>query len=94
MSTIQADVRTTALAQNYEQSIESPIVLDLGKAKRKRIKSLKRGRGKLAEDVAHAINQVRASVAGSDENVRVVPVVVIYKQKSRRKKRRSGYFGF
>jgi len=49
--------------------------VDLGKRRRKRIKALKRGDGKLMEEVAAALEQVRKSLGGGDANL-LVPVRV------------------
>jgi len=63
----------------------APIIIDLGKEKRKAIKELKRGRGKLMDEVGQAVAEVRASLAENGDAARIVPVVLIYRQKKRRK---------
>jgi len=62
-----------------------PVVLDLGKTKRKNIKELKNGEGKLMEDVAHAVEAVRTNLAAEVEGKVLVPVVIIYERKAGRK---------
>ena len=64
-----------------------PIVLDLGKVKDKRVKQLKRGRGKLLAEVHEAIDQVRSSLGPEAESKEIVPVVLVY----RKKPKKSGY---
>lgn len=59
-----------------------PIVVDMGKARPKRLKELKRGEGVLAQEVREALEQIRAT-AGGDPNVEFVPVVVIYRKARR-----------
>ncbi|MES1243968.1 MAG: hypothetical protein ABUT39_20360 [Acidobacteriota bacterium] len=76
-----------------DEAVVIPIVIDLGKTKRKRIKQLKRGRGRLAEETRQALAELRgslgeAAVAGKE----LVPVVMIYRKKAKRKKR--GVFPF
>ncbi len=68
-----------------------PIVVDLGKKKKKQIKNLKRGRGPLLEDVADVVEKVRASLADQLAGKELVPVVIVYRQK---KKRSGGLLSF
>ena len=68
-----------------------PIVVDLGKKKKKQIKNLKRGRGPLLEDVADVVEKVRASLAEQLAGKELMPVVIVYRQK---KKRSSGLLSF
>lgn len=65
----------------------APIMVDLGKKNKKRIKSLKRGRGKLAGEVEQTVARVRTGVSSTDGNVQLVPVVLIYKKKVKKKKK-------
>jgi Family of unknown function (DUF6200) len=69
-----------------------PIVINLGKAKGKKIKDLKRGRGKLMDEVLAAIEQVRANLGEDAPEGRLLPVVLIYEKKPKRIRR--GLFGF
>lgn len=71
-----------------------PIVVDLGKQRRKRIKALKRGTGKLMDEVALALEQVRSSLGEPDQGRLLVPVVFVYKQKRKRAKGPTFPFGF
>ena len=68
----------------------APIIIDLGKRRRKVIKELKRGSGKAMDEVEQALAEVRASLGAEGANKEIVPVVLIYRQKSRRKR---GLFG-
>jgi hypothetical protein len=67
----------------------APIVIDLGKKKRKRIKDLKRGRGSVAREVLEATAQVRESFGDAASDKEFVPIVVVY-----RKKRKGGKMRF
>jgi hypothetical protein len=61
-----------------------PVVVDLGKKKTKDIKALKRGEGKLMEDVQRVIQEVRANsteLAGKE----LVPVVILYRKMPKRR---------
>ncbi len=66
-----------------------PIVLDLGKVKRKRIRKLKRGTGPLLDEVYEAVAAVHDELGDEAESREVVPLVLLYERK--RKKRRGWY---
>lgn len=63
-----------------------PIIVDLGTRRKKLINDLKDGRGKLLVEVDLAVEQARAVLPDADKNKILVPVVVLYREK--RKKRR------
>ncbi len=70
----------------------TPIVVDLGKKRKKQIRDLKRGSGKLMDEVAEVLSRVRDSL-GSEANLKnLVPVVMIYRKKEG--KRRGGLLPF
>jgi hypothetical protein len=69
------------------ESISHPIVIDMGSVRKKRIQQLKKGGGKLADEVAEAVAQVQASL-GDDANKQIVPVVIVYRQKRKKSKMR------
>lgn len=79
------------MATNHSHSPEPvpPIVVDLGKTRRSQIKDLKRGRGKLADEVQDVVARVRDDLGESASGMQFVPVVIIYKRKSKKKKRRG-----
>ncbi len=58
-----------------------PVVLDLGKTNKKRIKALKHGEGELMEDVANAVEAVRANLTPAMDGKILIPVVIIYEKK-------------
>jgi len=63
-----------------------PIVVDLGKEKSQNLRALKNGEGPLMDDVAGVLDEVRArssELAGKE----LVPVVIIYRKKPKRKSR-------
>lgn len=65
--------------------VTTPIVISLGKQKRKRLRQLKRGRGKLMDEVMDVVEQVQANLRGTGADGKVVvPVVMVYRQKRRR----------
>ena len=64
-----------------------PVVIDLGKAKRKRVKELKRGGGPLLAEVDDVVDAV-AEELGIDEleGVHLLPVVLVYERKEKKAK--------
>jgi len=69
-----------------------PIIVDLGRQNRGRIRDLKKREGPLMHDVALAVSEVRAkSPELADKEL--VPVVLIY-QKRQRKSKAFGMFPF
>jgi hypothetical protein len=60
--------------------------VDLGSRRKKLIKDLKDGRGKLLVEIELAVEQARAALPESERNKAIVPVVIVYSKK--RKKRR------
>lgn len=64
-----------------ETAVAEPIIIDLGKQKKKRIKRLRQGYGRLAEDVAEAVEELKASgvVEGAAQ-----PVIVVVREKKKK----------
>jgi hypothetical protein len=60
---------------------EAPIVVDLGKHRRKAVKALRRGQGKLMSEVTNCIQELRAAGTLS---VSAQPVVIIVREKRKR----------
>jgi len=67
-----------------------PTILDLGKRKQKQIRQLKKGEGPLMAKVEAAIAQARSSAPPGKE---ILPVVIIYRKKSRTSKRGLAMLG-
>ena len=64
--------------------VTSPIIVSLGKKKKKVIKRLKRGKGRAMDEVMDVIDQVQANLGEEGNGKIIVPVVVVYRQKQRR----------
>jgi hypothetical protein len=81
------------MADNYDADVNRnpPIVIDLGKQKKKRIKQLKRGRGRLVDRVNEAVAQVRSALGTEAQGKEFIPVAVIVR---RGRKCRKGMFPF
>jgi len=77
-------------SDDKEVNITEPIIINLGKQKRKRIKNLKKGRGKLWFEVEAVIDEVSELLGDDLDGKTVVPLVLIYRRKSKR--RRLGDF--
>jgi hypothetical protein len=69
-------------------TLNAPIIVDLGKTSRKRVRQLKRGQGKLLDDVQDALVEVSTSLGEQADGKQLVPVVLLYRRKS--KGRRGG----
>lgn len=67
----------------------APIILDLGKKKKRALRDLKRGRGRLMDEVEQTLDEVRAGLGDQMEGKELVPVVMVYRKKSRRRRRRG-----
>lgn len=65
----------------------APIIIDLGKKKRKQIKALKRGSGKLMDEVAEVLNQVHGNLGPDADLKNLIPVVMLYSKKPKRRSR-------
>jgi len=76
---------------SHEMTGVAPVIIDLGKEKKGRIKDLKRGRGRLMAEVAAVLGEVRAGLGDDADSKQLVPVLLIYKQK--RKRRRNNWNG-
>jgi hypothetical protein len=80
--------------ESVEKPVEmtQPIVIDLGKRKSKAIKDLKKGKGKVWDDVFTIIEEVKETL-GEDSNGKVIlPVVIIYQKKTKRQSLNSLIF--
>jgi hypothetical protein len=68
--------------------VTRPLVIDRGKQGRKSIEQLNRGEGELWAEVRNAIDQVVGEIGADLHGNVVVPVVVIYRKKNKRKRSR------
>lgn len=82
MATVSPPVITTETVPVVTTGI-APIIIDLGREKKRRIKDLKRGRGRLMAEVAAVMNEVRMNLGEDAADRELVPVIIIYKKKRR-----------
>ncbi|HVS66881.1 MAG TPA: hypothetical protein VMT85_25620 [Thermoanaerobaculia bacterium] len=71
-----------------------PIIIDLGKQKRKRIKALKEGRGPLMAEVAETMGELVRQLGEEAGNEELVPVIVLYERKPRKRTGTLPFFPF
>jgi hypothetical protein len=70
------------MSQDREQ-ISKPVILDVGRQKRRAIDDLKQGVGPLADEVRQA---VQTAIPGSGKGEKeIVPVVVLYRKRDRKR---------
>lgn len=69
-----------------EEELEAgrPFVLHFGKTRKKHIKRLKKGQGRLMDEVKIAVESIR-NQSTFDHTKELVPIVIIYRQKSKKK---------
>ena len=79
--TPEAPAKATA-----SNATEAPIIVDLGKRRRKLVRRLRKGTGKLMDEVQAAIDEIRRAgrISGN-----VQPIIVVVSPKTK-----SGKFGF
>ena len=70
--------------EHGEPEVMAPIILSLGKKKKKQIRQLKRGKGRTMDEVLDVLEQVQTNLGDQAAGKILVPIVVIYRQKQRR----------
>lgn len=78
MSTQDVDSKLKAGYEPPEGHMSSPVIIDIGKQRRKRVRQMRKGRGKLFQEIMHAVESLKAeSAVGRDS----VPVIVVVREK-------------
>jgi hypothetical protein len=78
MPTVAESSNQALAAKGADAPANEPIVIDLGKRRRKQVKRLREGRGKLMDDVGGVIEELRAAGAiGASAQ----PVVIIVRER-------------
>ncbi len=86
-------VEDTAVSPENSQETEievdvvTPIVVDMGKIKNKHIKRLKRGNGRLMEEIVEVMDEIVDALGEEVDGKTLVPIVIVYEKKA--KQRRS-----
>ena len=81
-------VETAVSSENgHEHEIEvevvTPIVVDLGKTKRKHVKRLKRGEGRLMDEVVEVMEEIVDALGEEVDGKTLVPIVIVYEEKAK-----------
>ena len=77
------------MAEEKPTRVHAPIIIDLGKHKKKKIKRLKRGRGKLMREVEYVVEEVQRDLGEEAAGKDFIPIVMIYRRKRRKRKKRG-----
>jgi hypothetical protein len=76
---------TTSTPAPQMPPIYGPYIVDLGKASKRAIRALKRGEGKLQDEVEDALAKVVTEhLKDSDKGKPVIPIILIYRKRRRR----------
>jgi hypothetical protein len=67
-------------------NVQPPVIVDLGKRKKKEIRDLKNGCGKLMTEVDVAVDHARSTLPDAEKNKGVIPVVIVYRKKKKGRK--------
>ena len=67
----------------------TPVIVDLGKVRRKHIKALKRGEGKLVDEVVDVLDDIVDELGDELADSPLVPIVMIYERKPKKSRRRT-----
>ncbi|MFZ0546944.1 MAG: hypothetical protein WAM60_15965 [Candidatus Promineifilaceae bacterium] len=70
-----------------ELEVVTPIIVDLGKTKRKSVKKLKRGKGPLVDEITDVLDEVAEALEGELDDKVLVPLVIIYEKKGKKKRK-------
>jgi len=87
---------TTTAEQKTDQesnvtTVEATII-KVGKQRKRRIRQLKRGEGRLAQKVDLTLGQVTSMLGEELEGKKVIPVILLYRKKSSRGGKRLRLF--
>jgi eukaryotic-like serine/threonine-protein kinase len=66
-----------------------PIIIDVGKVKRRDLRDFREGHGTLAQEVTTALEETRKSLSPEAAKKELVPVVLVYRKRQRRRKKGS-----
>jgi hypothetical protein len=63
-----------------------PIIVDMGRQKVKNLKALKKGEGKLWEEVQEVVDQIQEQLGERIQGQAFLPVVILYEKKTKRQR--------
>jgi hypothetical protein len=76
--------KTTEVADAPSTEMTQPIIIDLGSQKSSNLKELKKGKGKLWEEVLNVVEETKEMLGDEAKGKVIMPVIMIYQKKSRR----------
>jgi hypothetical protein len=85
---------TDLTTETYQVKYATPIVVNLGAQKRKRVKKLKKGQGPLVGEIHEAIQSVLQQLGDDRPSHDYVPIVVLYREKRKKSKLPNLLFPF
>lgn len=63
-----------------------PVIIDLGKQRSKLLKELKKGEGRLWDEVLEVAEEVKEMLGADAEGKVFIPIIMLYQEKSRRRR--------
>jgi len=63
-----------------------PVIIDLGKHRRRALKELKKGEGKLWDEVLDVVDEVKDMLGTAAEGKVLVPIILLYQERSSRRR--------
>jgi hypothetical protein len=75
---VEEDVKTAT-------EMTQPVIIDLGRQKASSLKDLKKGEGKLWEEVLDVAEEVKEMLGTEAEGKVLIPIIMLYKEKSNRR---------
>lgn len=63
-----------------------PVIIDLGKQRSRALKELKKGEGKLWDEVFEVVDEVKDMLGADAEGKVLVPVIMLYQERSGRRR--------
>jgi hypothetical protein len=70
--------------ETTQAEMTQPIIIELGTQKSSNLKALKKGKGKLWDEVLSVVDETKEMLGTEAQGKVFVPVVLIYKKKSKR----------
>jgi hypothetical protein len=83
-----------------EESVETsseltqPVIIDLGRQKSKALKDLRKGQGKLWDEVLDIVEDVKGQLGDQANGKVLIPVIMIYQKKPKRQRLEQVLFPF
>jgi RNAse (barnase) inhibitor barstar len=64
--------------------VTTPVIIGMGKTKKKHIKRLKKGKGRLMGEVVDVLDEIAKELGDELDGKVLVPVVIVYKEKKKK----------